>query len=493
VKDSYSLTRFFFLRGLGLIYLFAFCVAFYQFVPLLWQHGIFPVGDFFNDLVASRGPGWSSFWMSPSLFWLGYSDTLLQTMAGVGIGLSIIVFLGFANSFLLFALWALYLSFVNTGQLFYGYGWETMLLETGFLAIFLPALWDPRPFPTQTAAPVAVLWLLRWELFRVMFGAGLIKLRGDPCWRDLSCLFYHFETQPIPNPLSWYFNQMPPWALKGGVVFNHVAELIAPFLLFGPRRIRQVGAFLIGLFQFTLILSGNLSWLNYLTLLLCVSCFDDRALRFLTRKGIEEKARISAETQPSQLRRGILYALVGLVSLLSIQPILNLFSAHQRMNFSFTPLHLVNTYGAFGSVTPLRREIIFEGTSDEKIDEHTLWKPYEFKCKPGDVARRPCIVSPYHLRLDWQLWFAAMEDAEENPWLLSLIEKLLKGDTSFLALMGSDPFPEHPPRFVRAMIYEYHFTKWADGSGDWWRRKELGIFMPPLTLKEGHLADRFSN
>jgi lipase maturation factor len=489
VKGSYWLTRFIFLRWIGLIYLVAFLVAFHQYIPLLGKNGISPVQDFLDAAFQFYRSHGKASWQVPTLFWLNASDSFIQAMAGAGVALSLLVLLGGANVIILFLLWVFYQSLVNAGQLFYGYGWETMVLEAGFLAMFLPPPLNLRPFPERTPPSPIVIVLLRWMLFRVMFGAGLIKIRGDPCWRNLTCLDYHFETQPVPNPLSWYFHHLPPAVLKGGVLFNHAAELIAPWMIFGPRRVRQIGAGVILVFQFTLILSGNLSWLNYLTVALCVACFDDEALKcFFPRSVRNRVGELQGTAMFSPLRRGVTYALAGLVILLSIPPTLNLISPGQAMNASYDPLHLVNTYGAFGSVTRIRREIILEGSSDDVLDERSRWRAYEFKCKPGDPHRRPCLVSPYHFRLDWQMWFAAMEDYGENPWLLSLIEKLLQGDAALLKLMGGNPFPEKPPKFIRATLYEYHFTKPQDGSRDWWTREEIGPYLPTLTLKEGVLS-----
>jgi uncharacterized protein YjeT (DUF2065 family) len=452
-------------------------------VPLLGANGIFPVKVYLQKISEYFGGAWGAFWQAPSLFWLNAPDPWLQGLAYLGAGLSLLVVIGFADSILFFLLWVLYLSFLNVGQLFYGYGWETMLLETGFLAIFFSPLFDPRSFTKKSPPSLVVVWLLRWVLFRVMFGAALIKLRGDPCWRDLTCLDFHFETQPLPNPLSWYFNQLPHFVLKGGVLFNYLAELIAPWMLLGPRRLRHLGGLVMLAFQIVLILSGNLSWLNWLTLALCFSCFDDELLKFLFPKSWRERVNsLVDEAQASLIRRGISYGLAAVVLFLSIEPVLNLISPEQAMNLSYNPLHLVNTYGAFGSVTQTRREIILEGTEEENPNSSTQWREYQFKCKPGDIHRAPCVVSPYHYRLDWQMWFAAMGSYEEAPWVIRLVQKLLEGDKNTLGLMSENPFPDKPPKFIRAQLYEYHLTRFQNHSPDWWRRERIGTFLPALSL-----------
>lgn len=488
MKPNYWLTRFWFLRGLGLIYLIGFAVIVQQFIPLVGQHGILPATQFLAAVRQHFGPGFAAVWNFPTLFWLHLSDAFMRGLAIAGIVLSLTVLCGFANSVILFGLWLLYMSFVHVGQVFYGFGWEMMLLETGFLAIFLTPFWDPRPFPPRTPPPHPVIWLLRWELFRVMFGAALIKLRGDPCWSHLTCLDYHFETQPLPNPLSPFFHQLPEWLLHGGVLFNHFAELVVPWFIFGPRRMRHIAGLILIAFQGLLILSGNLSWLNWLTIVLCLACFDDSFFkRLLPHRMRDRLVQLSSEIPLGRWHRGIVYGLVALVAVLSLQPVLNLVSTRQAMNQSYDPFHLVNTYGAFGSVTKVRREVILLGTSDTKLDQSTVWHEYEFKCKPGNIYRRPCIISPFHYRLDWQIWFAAMSRARYHPWLFPFIEELLKGNKQVLSLLADNPFPQSPPHYIRADLYEYHFAEPHAADKAWWRRRRLGPYLPPLTLKNGQL------
>jgi hypothetical protein len=477
---TYWLTRFVFLRLLGLIYLVAFLIAVQQFRPLAGEHGLLPAPQFLRAVTAAYGAGPDRFFRLPTLFWLGATDAAFAAAAWAGVALASCVVLGLANAPLMAALWILYMSFVHVGQLFYGYGWEMLLLETGFLAIFLCPLASPHPFPRSTPPSPIVIVLLRWLAFRLMFGAGLIKLRGDPCWRDLTCMLYHYETQPLPNPLSFYLHQMPAWFHRGEVVFNHFVELIVPWFVFGPRRLRHAaGAFLVA-FQALLILSGNLSFLNWLTIAVCVSCFDDGLWSRLVPGAL--RARITppdvpAEAAPS--RRVALRALAVVIGVLSVNPVLNMLSPGQMMNATFDPFELVNTYGAFGSIGRERDEIVLEGTYD--TDPATArWIAYEFKCKPGDVDRRPCVVSPYHHRLDWQMWFAAMSQAEDEPWLFHLVDKLLRGDPAVLSLMADGPFRRAPPRYIRAELFRYRFA-----IGDrraWWRRTRQGTYLPPLAL-----------
>jgi len=445
-RDSYRLTRFLILRLSGFVYLFAFLSLQRQVLPLIGERGLLPATAWMERVEAHFGSTTAAFLQVPSLFWLRLSDGMLSGLAWLGVGLSLVVLLGFANAPLMAILWALYFSFVSIGQDWYGYGWEIQLLETGFLAIFLCPLVDARPFPKR-APPETVIWLFRWLAFRIMLGAGLIKIRGDACWRDLTCLTTHYETQPIPNPLSRTLHFMPLWFHKGGVLFNHLVELGCPVFLFSPRIMRRIAGGLMVGFQVILISSGNLSFLNYLTIVPVLACFDDELLARVLPEGLVSRAEEAAErAAPSRLQQAVAVALAALIAFLSIAPVANLLSPGQVMNTSFGALDLVNTYGAFGSVGKVRYEIVLEGTSDETIDEATRWKPYEFLCKPGDLRRRPCVISPYQPRLDWQIWFAAMATPDDEPWMVHFVWKLLHNDPGALSLIASNPFPAAPPR-----------------------------------------------
>ena len=390
---------------------------------------------------------------------------------------------GAGGAFLL----AVYLSFVDVGQVFYGYGWELLLLETGFLAIFLAPAFRLRSF-ASSPPPVAVVWLLRWVLFRVMLGAGLIKLRGDPCWVHLTCLVDHYETQPNPGPLSWYFHAMPLWFHRGGALFNHFVELVVPWGYFGPRRIRRAAGALTILFQVILILSGNLSFLNWLTIVVAVSCFDDSLLEGLFSRKLRERVRdLAVGAVESVGRRRTIVGLVILILVLSVGPAFNLLSPSQTMNASFFPLPLVNTYGAFGSVEHERHEVVLEGTRDDVLSGEARWLEYEFPCKPGDPRRRPCFVTPYHYRLDWQMWFAGLSDFRREPWILKLVYELLRGNPAVTSLLSKDPFAGEPPRYVRALLYRYRFTR--DHREGWWVRERLGEYLRPLSADDPALRE----
>jgi hypothetical protein len=470
-SETFLLTRAALQRGLALVFLIAFLNAVNQFKPLLGDRGLLPVRHFVNEV---------SFRDSPSLFFFAPNDTAFTIAAWLGVALSCAAVIGISEhygawlSMLVWALlWVLYISFVNVGQTFYGFGWESILLEACFYAVFLGS----RATNPQTV----VIWLLRWLLFRVMFGAGLIKLRGDPCWRDLTCLDYHYETQPMPNPLSWFFYWGPEWTHRAGVIFNHFAELIVPFGYFLPQPVSAIAGAITILFQGTIFLSGNLSWLNFLTMILAIGTFDDRALSVILRIHMP-----TAHAPPLAMKIAAV-ALAGLVAILSVRPIRNMLSPNQVMNTVYNRFHLVGTYGAFGSITRPRYEVILEGTDEAALTPSTKWREYEFRGKPGATNRMPPQIAPYHLRLDWLMWFAALSSYQEHPWFVHLIGRLLEGDSATFGLLKMNPFPDRPPRYVRALLYEYHFTSPTERSqtGQWWKRQLVRPYFPPVSLQAG--------
>ncbi|NWI05820.1 LMF1 factor, partial [Tichodroma muraria] len=297
-------------------------------------------------------------------------------------------------------------------------GWESQLLETGFLGIFLCPLWTLSRLPQGSPPSRIVIWSFHWLIFRIMLGAGLIKIRGDRCWRELTCMDYHYETQPVPNPISYFMHRSPWWFHRLEALVNHFIELLVPFFLLLGRRMSILHGLLQVLFQVLLIVSGNLSFLNWLTMVPSFACFDDASLGLLFGSRLRERvARLQlpgAEGQSlslgSRVRRVLNFSLGLLIAALSVPVLLNLLSSRQVMNTSFNPLRIVNTYGAFGSITKERTEVILQGTSSlDPNDPTAVWEEFEFKCKPGDLRRRPCLISPYHYRLDWLMWFAAFQ------------------------------------------------------------------------------------
>ncbi|WP_245678286.1 lipase maturation factor family protein [Chondromyces crocatus] len=470
------------LRLLGLVYLASFASAATQIVPLLGPEGLLPATSYLDRAVAEAGSRLDAFLRVPSLFlWLPPSEKALLGTCWLGVALAIAVLCGATNALLQLLLWALHLSLIKIGQLFYGYGWEIQLAETGFLAIFLCPLGSVSP-RGASPPPVIVIWLFRWLIARIMLGAGLIKLRGDPCWRDLTCLVYHYETQPIPSPLSWIWHHAPRDVHRMGVLFNHLVELVAPFFAFGPQRARWVAGGLFVVFQAALIASGNLSFLNWLTIIPAIACFDDELMKKLLPRKLSLWLSDEMPAEPSRPHRigaaGLLVVVLGL----SVDPVVNLISPRQVMNTSFDALALVNSYGAFGSVGRERYEAILSGRRGSSEEDDASWLAYELPCKPGDIHRRPCFLTPWHLRLDWQIWFAAQSDIERQPWLVHLAYKLLSGDPAVKQLFAVDPFPDSPPRFIRAELYRYEFTR--PGEEGWWKRTYVGEYLRPIALED---------
>jgi hypothetical protein len=485
--DSYWLTRFVMLRLLGCVYAVAFLVAVKQILPLIGSNGLLPVSLFLQRVENHLGSATAGFVRLPSLFWFAHSNAALQAAAWTGLALSCIVVAGYANAIVMAMLWMLYMSFVHVGQDWYAFGWEIQLLETGFLAIFLCPLLDGRPFPKR-APPLVMIWLFRWLIFRIMIGAALIKLRGDPAWRDLTALYYHFETQPIPGPLSRWFHFLPHWILKGGVLFNFLAELVAPWFAFYPRIARHIAGVIMVLFQFALILSGNLSFLNWLTIVPALACFDDRFWAKLLPNALVSRASISATAaQPSRAMRRAAWTVAVIVGTLSFQPVINMMSSNQIMNTSFDPLDLVNTYGAFGTVGRERLNVVFEGTDATTLDADTIWKAYPYEALPVAIDKRPRQIAPYQPRLDWQMWFAAMGSLEQYPWTLHLVWKLLHNDPGALSLFGGNPFVEKPPQYIRAVRYRYEFARPGNPKEDWWKRQEHSLWLPPVSATDPRL------
>jgi len=484
--SGYWLTRFVFLRLLGFIYFFAFLSLALQVIPLLGSSGLLPADNFLDAYGSRFGSNVDAFVALPSIFWVGISDNALLILSWIGVILSLVVLIGYANSILMFVLWALYMSFVHIGQTWYGYGWEIQLLETGFLAIFIAPFLEMKPFP-RTPPPVPIIWLLRWLTFRLYMGTGLIKLKGSECWKDLTCLFYHYETQPIPNPLSPFFHFLPQWFHKLGVLYAHVASLVAPFFLFWPRYGRYIAGLVLILFQVILLINGNYAFLNILAMIATVSVFDDKFFKWILPKFIVRKAeKAEKNCRFSGNQFVVSWIAVILVVMLSVPVVVNLLSNNQAMNTSFNQLHVVNTYGAFGSINSVRHELIILGTSDFVIDENTVWKEYEFKAKPGDVNRRGPIIAPYQPRIDWQIWFAAFSRPDREPWLIHFIWKLMHNDPGTLSLIDSNPFPDRPPNFIKIDFYRYEFSESRDAV---WERTFLSSWLPPISKETQGLRD----
>lgn len=438
-------------RGIAALYLVAFVSTLNQFQPLLGERGLLPASVLLDWASTSKARGRM---LHPTLFRrIRYTDRRLVTLCWVGIVIAALLVVGIPQlappwvpMLCFLALWFGYMSITSIGQTFYGFGWEMLLLEAGFLAAFLGSRDQPPP--------TVVIVLLWWLVFRLEFGAGMIKIRGGREWRDLTALTYHHETQPMPGPLSRQAHLLPRWFHKGEVLGNHFAQLVVPFFLFAPILslwmpgpvplvIGAVAGAIVIVTQLWLVVTGNFAWLNWATIVLAFSAL-----------GMPSG---DADSPPLPLYWIVITSAVGILYLVVSWPALrNLFASHQLMNASFNRWQLGNAYGAFGTVTKERMEIVIEGTLDDDPDAAT-WREYEFKGKPGDVRRVPSQFAPYHLRLDWLMWFLPLGRSLDD-WFTMLLARLLQADAPTLALLRVDPFAGRPPRWVRAVSYRYRFA-----------------------------------
>lgn len=493
---SHNLVRWIFLRALGIIYLIAFVSLWVQIPGLVGSNGIVPASIRMEgaELEAARmHMGLNRYHLMPTLCWLSASDASLNLQCAGGTILAGLLVIGFAPAPCLFLLWLVYLSLTTIGGAFLGFQWDNLLLETGFLAIFFAPLQLLPRWPSREAPPSRiVLWLLRWLLFRLMFESGCVKLlTHDPAWRHLTALVYHYETQPLPTWIGWYAFQLPAWFQKVSAAVMFGIELGLPFLIFLPRRPRQFACLGFVTLQVLILLTGNYGFFNYLTIVLCLVLLDDAAIEGL----LSRWRRRAVDTQVSSVRprkprwtAHFTLPLAAVVLWISFVQFLGLFHSrvpgrHPIIAFYewFLPFRTFNSYGLFAVMTTTRPEIIVEGSNDG-----VNWQPYEFRYKPGDLKRRPGFVAPYQPRLDWQIWFAALTDYKHNPWFGDFCIRLLQGSPQVLGLLKYNPFPNAPPKYIRAVVYEYHFTNWKTRreTGDWWRREFKAIYLPPIALRE---------
>jgi predicted DCC family thiol-disulfide oxidoreductase YuxK len=474
----YDLVSFLFLRFFGLIYFSAFASFAVQAQGLIGSHGILPLARLVD--VIARDAGWQRFFLMPMVFWWNSSDVAIQAVCWAGCVLSLFVVLNLLPRLSLLLLYVLYLSLLYAGQVFMNYQWDVFLLETGFLALIL------------ACAQRTGIWLLRWLLFRFMFMSGVVKLlSGDPNWWNLSALSYHFLTQPLPTPLAWYAAQLPPGVLRFATAATFVIELGLPWLIFLPRRLRHCAAFGILLLQVGILTTGNYNWFNLQTMLLCLPLFDDAAVRkvlpqrLLDRLPLPAPALTRAVEAPA--RRWARAAVAALAVLIVFDGLV-----HMQQRFGgrapawaltlaalVEPLHIVSAYGLFAVMTTERDEIVIEGS-----DDGIFWREYEFRYKPGDLARRPPWNIPHQPRLDWQMWFAALDDPHHVSWFPRFLERLLQNDPAVTALLAKNPFADRPPQYLRAKFYDYTYASAQEkAEGRWWNRRLLGYYFAPVQLR----------
>ncbi len=486
-QPTYFHSRRWFLRSLGGIYLIAFLSLWMQVDGLIGERGMLPITAY---LSAARDQLGSDAWfLLPTLCWFNSSDAFLHFLCGAGVVVSIALLTGFLPRFSLILLFVFYLSLTIAGQTFLSFQWDILLLETGFLAIFFaPLCWR------MTAArerPISSLghFLLRLLLFKLILMSGVVKLTsGDPSWWNLTALNYHYETQPLPTIFGWWAHQAPEWFRQLSTLFVLVVETVVAFFIWAPRRLRHIACVVMISLQLLIALTGNYCFFNLLTIALCLLLLDDT---FWLRKKIEPGpvARSgSTESRPT----GFVRRVGTVIVLLFFLPIDAAFisSAFKpeaswprpiaALHSYVEPFRIVSGYGLFRVMTKSRPEIIVEGSADG-----AEWLPYEFNWKPGDLNQAPRWVAPHQPRLDWQMWFAALGTYRHNPWFVHFLQCLLKNDADVTRLLERNPFPNDPPRYVRATLYDYHFTTWSEhrATGAWWKREERGAYLPAISLQ----------
>jgi predicted DCC family thiol-disulfide oxidoreductase YuxK len=468
----HDLVSFLFLRLFGLIYFAAFASFGVQALGLIGSHGILPLAQLVDALDARVGP--VRFFLMPMLFWWSASDVSIQAACWAGAALSFLLVLNLVPRLSLFLLYVLYLSLLYAGQTFMSYQWDTFLLEAGFLSLLMSFAQRPG------------VWLLRWLLFRFLFMSGVVKLlSGDPNWWNLSALSYHFLTQPLPTPLAWYAAHLPPGILRLATAGMFFVELVLPFFIFFPRRIRFFAAFGILVLQSCILITGNYNWFNLQTLLLCLLLFDDAALQKVLPQRLIRRLPVRPDRAAPRtvVRLTVCCWALVLVFCSLVQMDVRFGGSPpavtQRLAALLEPLHMVSGYGLFAVMTTQRDEIVIEGSYDG-----VQWHEYEFRYKPGELARRPPWNIPHQPRLDWQMWFASLDDPRRLRWFQLFLQKLLENEPAVTALLEKNPFTNKPPRYVRAQFYDYTYS----GSGEkahglWWDRRLLGSYFPTVYLK----------
>ncbi len=483
VRTDHELVRWGFLRGVALVYLIAFISLWVQIDGLIGSAGVLPVEPWLGALTEHYGT--RPLAAVPTLLWANASDRALHAVCAAGTLASLLMLVNLWPRINALLAWVFYVSLTTVGRTFLSFQWDILLLETGVIAVLM-APGGLRPtLATATGTPSSVLWLTRWLVFRLMFMSGAVKLMSaDAAWWDLTALTYHYETQPLPVWTSWYAHHLPLWFQRASCAVMFAIELGLPFLVFAPRRLRLVAFVGFVGFQIAIVATGNYGFFNLLTLVLCVTLLDDEQIaKALPARLRRRVAGGEPRTGSRAVRWTIAAACAGLFVLSAARMFGSLYG-FERVPQSLRaalqvagPFHLTGGYGLFAVMTKRRPEIVIEGSRDG-----LLWQAYEFKWKPGDPSARPRFVAPHQPRLDWQMWFAALGDYRRNSWLMNLMQRLLEGSAPVLALLASNPFSSEPPRYVRAMVYDYRFStpEARSAEGVWWTRSDPKLYAPVL-------------
>jgi hypothetical protein len=491
------LVRRVFVASLAGVYLIAFVSLWLQIDGLVGSRGILPAQAFLDAVEQELGI--QRWWRLPTLAWLtDASDVALHGLCVAGVISSLLLLVGVAPAFSAAAAWLFYLSLYSICGEFLSFQWDILLLEAGFLAIFYapPLALSPRSRAWSAPPSRPIVFLLRLLIAKLMFLSGVVKLAGgDPTWRNLTALTYHYETTCLPTWTGWAIHLLPLWFHQISAIGMFCIELVVPFLAFGPRRLRLLAAAAFAGLMFFIGATGNYGFFNLLAVVLCLPLLDDRILPARlrgwhynrkaaggSRAQSVTRAHVSARGWPSWVTLPLAAVVVALtlvpltrafrVGIALPTPLLQFYHAQARFQ-------LVNGYGLFARMTTERPEIILEGSHDGNE-----WQAYDFRWKPGDLQRRSGFVQPHMPRLDWQMWFAALGNYRSSGWFLPFCQRLLQGAPPVLDLLASNPFPDHPPRYLRAAVYDYHFTTWAErrATGAWWRRDRPRAYAPVMEL-----------
>jgi predicted DCC family thiol-disulfide oxidoreductase YuxK len=478
-RPTHFTSRDLFVRSLGAIYLVAFVSLWVQVDGLIGERGILPISRY---LQMARGQvGADAFLYLPTLCWFDASDAFLHFLCGAGAVISLLLAIGLAPVLSLVLLFVLYLSLSIAGQTFFSFQWDILLLETGFLAIFFaPPVWWMKA-STNTPVSRVGLFLVKLLLFKLMFMSGVVKLTsGDDSWWNLTALDYHYWTQPLPTVIGWWADQHPEWFKKFSVAFCLVVEIIVPFFIWAPRRLRHIAAVLLIGLQVVIAATGNYCFFNVLAIALCLVLLDDTLLRAGTARCAVRGPR-NARALPAIAVLVLTFPVNAMLIFSAFKPHEDLPRPIEAVAGYLQSFRVVSGYGLFRVMTKSRPEIVVEGSANG-VD----WLPYEFRWKPGALDRAPRWNAPHQPRLDWQMWFAALGSYRNNAWFVHFAERLLRGAPEVTGLLERNPFPQEPPRYVRARLYEYRFANAEEhrATGAWWKREERGEYLPAISLEK---------
>jgi hypothetical protein len=501
---TYYIAGTLFLRLLGVVYLIAFVSLWVQIDGLIGERGILPAGEFLSAAeqhFAQQDHPASPVWNVPTLGWISASDTSLHLLCAAGTLLSLGLVAGLLPMPTLVVLWLLYLSLFHVGQVFLSFQWDILLLETGFVAMFVAPVVVRSKFFADPHPPRLAIWLMWWLLFRLMFESGAVKLTwnnwyviadGTPIantWESLTALDFHYWTQPLPIWTSWYAAKLPEWFQKLSVVFVLFVELVLPWFIFGPRLLRYFACGGITLLMVLIAVTGNYNFFNLLTVVLALMLLDDKAWPQSLQRRIQA-TDVPRFVTPPRWRSVLLVPFAVLAFVHGAAQVKEAAVPGERpqafleSRIGISQFCLVNGYGLFRQMTETRPEIVIEGSTDG-----VGWKPYEFRWKPGDLARPPRFCSPHQPRLDWQMWFEALrlEQVHDDTrtidprymsaWFQSFLMRLLKDESTVVGLLDTNPFPDVPPKFIRIILYQYRLTDGEERrtTGNWWRREPVWV------------------